>query len=62
MSNPISESIDYLVECGWDREQAVNLVAAIKREELEQAFSPDWVNYLHGLIDGAQEKSIDNFS
>lgn len=35
MSNPIAESINYLVECGWKREQAVNLVAAIRDESGE---------------------------
>ena len=33
MSNPIEQSIDYLVECGWDKEQARNLVAAITDED-----------------------------
>ena len=36
MSNPITESIDYLVECGWEREQSVNLVAAIRDESEER--------------------------
>jgi hypothetical protein len=59
MSNPISESIDYLVECGWDREQAVNLVAAITDESGERLWevAPKWIEhcaekmrYVHGML------------
>jgi hypothetical protein len=30
--NPITQSIDWIVECGWDKEQATNLAAAIKAD------------------------------
>ena len=47
MSNPISESINYLVECGWDREQSVNLVAAITDESGERLWqiAPKWIEH-----------------
>jgi hypothetical protein len=47
MSNPITESIDYLVECGWEREQAVNLVAAIRDESGERLWkaAPKWIEH-----------------
>lgn len=47
MSNPISESIDYLVECGWEREQAVNLVAAITDDSGERLWkaAPQWIEH-----------------
>jgi hypothetical protein len=47
MSNPIEQSIDYLVECGWDREQAVNLVAAIRDESGERLWqiAPKWIEH-----------------
>ena len=47
MSNPITESIDYLVECGWKREQAVNLVAAIRDESGERLWkaAPKWIEH-----------------
>ena len=59
MSNPIAESIDYLVECGWDRGQAVNLVAAITDESGERLWevAPKWIEhcaakmrYDHGML------------
>lgn len=28
--NPITKSIDWLVECGWDKEQATKLADAIR--------------------------------
>lgn len=47
MSNPIAESINYLVECGWEREQAVNLVAAIRDESGERLWkaAPQWIEH-----------------
>jgi hypothetical protein len=47
MSNPIEQSIDYLVECGWEREQAVNLVAAITDESGERLWeaAPQWIKH-----------------
>ena len=47
MSNPIAGSIDYLVECGWEREQAVNLVAAITDESAERLWeaAPKWIEH-----------------
>jgi hypothetical protein len=41
MSNPITENIKCLIECGWERKEAVNLVAELysqsEREELVKA-------------------------
>jgi hypothetical protein len=47
MSNPIAESIDYLVECGWEREQARNLVAAITDDSGERLWeaAPKWIEH-----------------
>jgi hypothetical protein len=59
MSNPITESIDYLVECGWDRGQAVNLVAAIRDQSGERLWevAPKWIEhcaermkYVHAVL------------
>ena len=47
MSNPIEQSIEYLIECGWDREQAVNLIAAITDESGERLWevAPKWIEH-----------------
>jgi len=46
MSNPIEQSIDYLVKCGWEREQAVNLVAAITHDSGELLWeAPQWIKH-----------------
>lgn len=47
MSNPIEQSIEYLVECGWERGQAVNLVAAIRDESGERLWkaAPQWIEH-----------------
>ena len=47
MSDPLAESIDYLVECGWYREQAVNLVAAIRDKSGERLWevAPKWIEH-----------------
>jgi hypothetical protein len=46
-TSPIEQSIDYLVECGWDREQAVNLVAAINADSAEKLWeiAPLWLDH-----------------
>ena len=47
MSNPIAESIEYLVECGWEREQARNLVAAITDDSGDRLLeaAPKWIEH-----------------
>lgn len=47
MSNIIEQSIDYLVGCGWERGQAVNLVAAIRDESGERLWeaAPKWIEH-----------------
>lgn len=46
--NPITGSIDYLVECGWTREQATNLCRAIKSEQSPEhlwQIAPKWIEH-----------------
>jgi hypothetical protein len=45
--NPIAQSIDWLVECGWDRKQATNLAAAIKADSPEKLWevAPLWLEH-----------------
>lgn len=45
--NPITQSIDWLVECGWDKEQATNLAAAIKADTPEKLWevAPLWLEH-----------------
>ena len=64
MSNPITKNIKCLIECGWEREQAVNLVAELysegaermsTRENLVKAVNDRWVAYVaaRGAYDAA---------
>lgn len=39
--NPITQSINWLVECGWTKEQATNLAGAIKADTPEQGEKHD---------------------
>ena len=57
--NPITASIDYLVECGWSKDQAKNLLRAIYSETGEQLwdFAPRWIQhcgecmkYVNGML------------
>jgi len=45
--NPITQSIDWLVECGWDRKQATNLAGAIKADTPEKLWevAPLWLEH-----------------
>jgi len=45
--NPITQSIDWLVECGWDRKQATNLAAAIEADTAEKLWevAPAWLDH-----------------
>lgn len=47
MSNPIEASIEYLIESGWEREQAVNLCRAIKADSPEKLWglAPQWIEH-----------------
>jgi hypothetical protein len=58
--NPIQESIKWLVECGWTKEQAINLCKAIKSnkspEDLWEVV-PKWIEhcgesmkYVHAML------------
>ena len=58
--NPIEGSIDYLVECGWTREQAINLCRAIKSDKSAEHLwevAPQWIEhcgesmkYVHSML------------
>lgn len=43
--NPIAESIKYLQNCGWTKNEATNLMRALCSESAEQLweFAPDWI-------------------
>ena len=45
--NPITQSIDWLVECGWTKEQATNLAGAIKADTPEKLWevAPLWLEH-----------------
>lgn len=46
--DPIQRSIDYLMECGWSREQAVNLIRAVKSKESAERLweiAPQWIEH-----------------
>ena len=45
--NPIALSIDYLVDCGWTKEQAKNLCSAIYSDTGEKLwdFAPRWIEH-----------------
>ena len=58
--NPITESIDYLVECGWTKDQAINLLKAIHSHITDEhlwEIAPRWIEhcgeckkYVDGLL------------
>jgi hypothetical protein len=50
--NPITQSIDWLVECGWSKEQATHLASAIKADTPEQlwAVAPLWLEHCGGSM------------
>lgn len=57
--NPITESINYLVECGWSEKQAKNLIRALYDKSGERLWeiAPKWIEhcgecmkYVHGLL------------
>lgn len=45
--NPITQSIDWLVSCGWTKEQATNLASAIKADTPEKLWevAPLWLEH-----------------
>jgi len=45
--DPIKQSIDWLVKCGWDRKQATNLAGAIKADTPEKLWevAPLWLEH-----------------
>jgi hypothetical protein len=47
MENPITESITYLVDCGWSKDEAVNLVRAIHSKDPEKLWeaAPLWIEH-----------------
>lgn len=58
-SNPITESIAYLEECGWNKEQATNLVGAIQAKSGDELWelAPKWIEhcgesmrYVHAML------------
>lgn len=57
--NPITESIKYLVECGWTEDQSKNLMRAIHDKSGERLweFAPLWIEhcgqcmkYVNGML------------
>lgn len=58
--NPITSSVNYLVECGWTKEQATNLCKAITSKESAEhlwEIAPQWIEhcgncmkYVDGLL------------
>lgn len=57
--NPITQSIVWLVECGWSKEQATNLAGAIKADTPEKLWeiAPLWLEhcgesmkYVHAML------------
>lgn len=57
--NPITESINYLVECGWSEDQAKNLIRAIHDKSGERLWevAPKWIEhcgecmkYVNGML------------
>ena len=45
--NPITQSIAWLVECGWSKEEATNLAGAIKADTPEKLWevAPLWLEH-----------------
>lgn len=59
MENPITESIKYLVDCGWSEDEAKNLIRAIRDKSGERLWevAPLWIQhcgeckkYVDGLL------------
>ena len=57
--NPLTESINYLVECGWSEDQAKNLIRAIHDKSGERLWevAPKWIEhcgecmkYVNGML------------
>lgn len=57
--NPITASIDYLVECGWTTEQARNLISAVNDSSADRLWeiAPRWIEhcgecmkYVNGML------------
>lgn len=57
--NPITESINYLVDCGWTEDQAKNLIRAIHDKSGERLWemAPKWIEhcgecmkYVNGML------------
>jgi hypothetical protein len=45
--DPIKQSIKWLVECGWEKKEAINLAAAIKADTPEKLWevAPLWLEH-----------------
>jgi len=45
--DPIKASIAYLVDCGWTKDQAKNLIRAIHDESAERLWeiAPEWIEH-----------------
>jgi hypothetical protein len=57
--NPITKSIEYLIECGWKKEQAINLIKAITDSNPDRLWeaAPQWIEhcgesmkYVHAML------------
>lgn len=57
--NPIHASIEYLIDCGWSKEQATNLIKALHDENPERLWevAPEWIEhcgecmkYVNGML------------
>lgn len=55
--NPITSSINYLVECGWSKEQATNLCKAVTSKTSAEhllEIAPQWIEHC-----GESKKYVD---
>jgi len=45
--NPVAQSIDWLVKCGWEKKEAINLAAAITADTPEKLWEigPLWLEH-----------------
>lgn len=45
--NPITRSLEWLVECGWTKEEATHLISAIQDESAERLWeiAPKWIEH-----------------
>ena len=45
--DPVAQSIDWLVKCGWEKKEAINLAAAIKADTPEKLWKigPLWLEH-----------------